>query len=78
MLKELEGYDWEEAFKYAAEPEPLIGEVVSRHGFNREAVVTIFDIVEGDNDGPPWRVWGKLRDGRFFYLEAGCDYTDWG
>jgi hypothetical protein len=85
MLAELEGSDWQEAFAYAGES--------SRYGsanvngvdstrcsispFTREDVVEIYGICEGENDGDPWRVYGKLRDNRYFYLEAGCRYTGW-
>jgi len=65
MLHELDNGDWEEAFKYA-------------NGFDREDVVEIHGFIEGENDGDPWRTYGKLRDGRYFYLEAWCDYTGWG
>jgi hypothetical protein len=35
------------------------------------------EVVIVDHDGAPWRCAGILRDGRAFYLEAGCDYTGW-
>jgi len=46
--------------------------------FTRDDVVEIYGIQEGENDADPWRVYGLLKDGRYFYLEAGCDYTGWG
>ena len=93
MLKELEGYDWEEAFKYATHktfgysdyplPLPAVPEFVADHGidltpFTREDVVEIVRQVEGENDAADWELFGRLKDGRWFYLMAGCDYTGWG
>lgn len=87
MLKELEGYDWQEAFCYAGDPQGSYGlpdvrrahptSSVSLDGFGREDVVKITALDEGENDGPEWVCLGKLRDGRWFYLSAGCDYTGW-
>lgn len=56
--------DWQEAFHYA-------------EGFAIDDVAEVRNAVEGENDGDEWIVWGKLKDGRWFYLKAGCDYTGW-
>lgn len=96
MLKELDSYDWKEAFGYAGEPgteacrvsrgetgpvpkgmSTLPGATVSTAPFTREDVVIILCMSEGENDGPPWVIAGALRDGRWFHLSAGCDYTGW-
>ena len=45
--------------------------------FTREDVVEISGISEGENDGRDWVIYGKLKDGRWFLLVAGCDYTGW-
>lgn len=45
--------------------------------FTREDVTTILAMDEGEHDGPPWIIAGQLKDGRWFFLEAGCDYTGW-
>jgi hypothetical protein len=89
MLKELEGYDWGCAFEYAGGPAEYgsygsadlrranpVGNV-SLDPFGREDVVKIAGIVEGMNDEAPWECLGKLKDGRWFFLSAGCDYTGW-
>lgn len=90
MLQELEGYDWACAFEYAggagtgsysygsadirrADPQGS----VKLDPFDREDVVKIVGIVEGENDAYPWEVFGRLKDGRWFFLSAGCDYTGW-
>lgn len=46
--------------------------------FGREDVVRIIGTVEGEPDTKDWEIAGQLRDGRWFYLSAGCDYTGWG
>lgn len=91
MLKALEDPDWREAFGYAGEPDTcatsyqhgvdiraaLPTSTVSLAPFTREDVADIVAMSEGENDGPPWVIYGRLHDGRWFYLEAGCDYTGW-
>ncbi len=89
ILPAISDYDWKEAFAYAG-PEPdtcnngspdvrptLPGSPVPLTHFTRIDVVKIIAQSEGEGDGPPWVIYGKLRDGRWFYLEAGCDYTGW-
>lgn len=56
-------YNWQEAFSFA--------------DFELSDVATILRDEEGQNDGDPWRAVGVLKDGRFFYLSAWCDYTGW-
>ena len=76
MLKELEGYDWEQAFLYAS-GDPVVGAECAQGSFNREDVAELIGIVEGENDGDNWVCAGRLNDGRWFCLSAGCDYTGW-
>lgn len=89
MLQELDGYDWTSAFEYA-DPSAEAGGYgtpdirraaplgdVKLDPFSREDVVKIVAIDEGENDGSPWVVVGRLRDRRWFFLSAGCDYTGW-
>lgn len=64
ILSELQGYDWKEAFTYA-------------HGYSISDVEEIIAMAEGENDGADWIIFGKLKDGRWFTLSAGCDYTGW-
>ena len=58
-------YDWKEVFNYA-------------NGYTREDVAYIVARYDGYNDGDNWEMVGALKDGRWFYLTAGCDYTGWG
>lgn len=57
-------YDWQEAFKYA-------------EGFGLDDVAKVTAHRNGENDEQNWLMYGELRDGRHFYLSAGCDYTGW-
>ncbi len=33
---------------------------------------------EGENDGDEWAALALLSDGRWGFVQAGCDYTGWG
>ena len=88
MLKALDDWDWHQAFGYAGEggadansagstPSPVKGYDGPNSGFSRADVDHLILLREGENDGPEWLAAGQLRDGRWFYLEAGCDYTGW-
>lgn len=86
MLAVLNDPDWGEAFGYAGEGarsgsgEPMRVEgatAVSVDRFTREDVEEVIGITVGENDGEPWEVAGRLRDGRWFFLTAWCDYTGW-
>ncbi len=79
MLQALDDYDWREAFAYA-DPEWVIG--TANYGqkgatFDREDVVELGGVSCGENDGAEWIAFGRLKDGRWFFLSAGCDYTGW-
>jgi hypothetical protein len=89
--KELEGSDWMYAFAYAGEPnqgrcdgtlsikraDPR-DRSTSLTPFSRWDVAEVLGLSEGENDGKNWLVYGRLLDGRYFFLSAGCDYTGWG
>jgi hypothetical protein len=92
MLEKLNDYNWQEAFGYAGEggtcaPYQLDNGLDIRGAlptkqynlapFTREDVTEICAMREGEHDGDEWIIYGKLKDGRWFYLEAGCDYTGW-
>lgn len=85
MLKELDDYDWAEVFGEGSggnctainpQPAPPMSKV-STVTFGREDVVEIFQMEVGENDGPDWIIYGRLKDGRFFCARGGCDYTGW-
>jgi hypothetical protein len=91
MLERLKDYDWECAFQCAGElpteedeqynqadvREEMLGSGVSLAPFCREDVTELYGIDDGENDGEDWICCGRLKDGRFFFLSAGCDYTGW-
>lgn len=56
-------YDWQEAFKYADWTFDDVAEVLASD--------------DGQNDGDSWICVVRLKDGRFGFLSAGCDYTGW-
>jgi hypothetical protein len=77
MIKELDTYDWEQAFEYGSNPEAVPGDKVSVEPILRENITKLIGIEEGEPDEAPWCIAGKLNDGRWFYLTAGCDYSGW-
>jgi len=79
MLKELNTYDWEEAFKYANPPELIpCDNKTPNNNFDIEDVTEILAAIEGEGDGDSWVIIVKLKDNRYAVLEAWCDYTGWG
>jgi hypothetical protein len=40
-------------------------------------VIAVLHMREGDNDGPDWQLCALLSDGRWLWVQAGCDYTGW-
>lgn len=71
----LDDYDWKEAFSFARNIRTATG--CSADTFDITDVVDIVASSEGENDGESWMMAGKLSDGRFFFLDAWCDYTGW-
>ena len=65
LVKEYkQDYYWREAFQFA-------------DGFSIDDIETVFVDDEGHNDGEPWLSYGRLKDGRCYFLSAWCDYTGW-
>lgn len=85
MLDILNDSSWGQAFGFAGEtghenyekPMKAEGARCTNEPFTREDVKKILHIREGERDGDHWLMIGKLKDKRFFYLSAGCDYTGW-
>jgi hypothetical protein len=91
--EQITGYAWANAFHVAGPPDdsedtygcyndPDLravppGADVSLAPFLRADVKRIAATAEGENDGPDWLCVGRLKDGRWFKLAAGCDYTGW-
>ena len=82
-------YDWKEVFGYAGGPDAdsnsrgsipeaaPIGTNVDTTPFGLDDVAEIYGHSDGENDEKDWIVYGRLNDGRFFSIIAGCDYTGW-
>ncbi len=64
-----------EAFVYANTIRTATG--CAKDGFTLADVSEVIAAEPGENDGPSWLMAGRLKDGRFFFLDAGCDYTGW-
>jgi len=77
-----QGYDWGNVFAYGGAP-VWVGELPPTEkvaGFNLDDVACIdkAEAVESENEGNSWLAFGLLKDGRWFFITAGCDYTGWG
>ncbi len=68
-------YDWKEAFEFGGNIRTATN--CDPHPFNYNDLSLVLHADEGMNDGPSWIMVGQLKDGRFFFLEAWCDYTGW-
>jgi len=73
----LESYDWESAFHEGNPPTAAVNFGGSIERFSREDVAEICHSEDGENDGPEWVMVCRLNDGRWVFLEAGCDCTGW-
>ncbi len=80
--------DWKCAFEYFGEQNtrnygtPDVRAVPSHpetptDTFTRSDVAEVLAIADGENGDADWIGVFRLRDGRFAYVEAGCDHTGW-
>jgi len=87
----IDGYNWGEAFNYARDVRRevrYVQDVRSEHLVEvlvrREDVAEVLGAEDGRfrparaNDEGAWIGLFKLRDGRYMFLTAWCDYTGWG
>ena len=58
-------YDLYSCLKYHPQP------------FTLDEIKKVLAVHEGENDGDDWRWVLSLKDGRFAFLQGGCDYTGW-
>ena len=86
MLAELddEWGAWKYAFEYVeqdgareVQPNGITSGPNKNLAFSRENVVHVVAMEEGDNEGPTWIGVFKLDNGRYAFIEGGCDYTGW-
>lgn len=85
----IRGYDWECAFQCCGPSEEdsgcynapkvsaALGEECDATPFGRADVARVIATSDGENDEANWIGLFKLRDGRYAFLSAGCDYTGW-
>jgi len=76
-------YGFEQAFEVAARDDKgnanrAIGSTCSNAPFTPADVKFTINYVEGKNDEAHWLWVGLLIDGRWAFVDAGCDYTGWG
>jgi hypothetical protein len=45
--------------------------------FTVDDIERVLAVWEGENDGDDWRWVLLLKDGRYAFLQGGCDYTGW-
>jgi len=87
-MSELQGSDWEQVFGYADGtamladgPSVSTTEVIEQDTptdpFSIGDVIEIYGQDEGEHDEQNWVAAGLLKDGRHFFISAGCDYTGW-
>lgn len=48
-----------------------------QEGYTVDDIAEVLAVWEGQNDGDFWRWILRLNDGRFVFLDGGCDYTGW-
>lgn len=46
-------------------------------GITPDTIAAVLAVWEGENDGDDWRWVIRLNDGRFAFIQGGCDYTGW-
>lgn len=78
MLDRISDYNWKEAFCLAQPPKPVDGYNGSVDLFAREDVEHVVAAEDGENEGDSWEGVFRLKDGRFVFVSAWCDYTGWG
>jgi hypothetical protein len=74
--KFLDDYAWQEASKFLSPASnPLTREVVM--GLSAADVAEVLALGDGENEERSWLAILRMKDGRFVYLTAWCDYTGW-
>lgn len=76
----LPGRSWDSAIECATGrigPAIPNDKSVSLNGFTMDDIESVIASREGENDELSWLAAFGLKDGRFVYIEAWCDYTGW-
>lgn len=71
-------YDNEESYK-AREMDYDLGACLeyNAQSFSDSDIKEVLAVWEGEHDGDDWRWILALNDGRYVFLQGGCDYTGW-
>lgn len=85
MDPRLDNYNWSEVFGEGSGgnctpivPQPAPPSFAGHlDTFGRNHVAEIIQMQDGVHDELDWIIYGKLHDGRYFAVRAGCDYTGW-
>lgn len=48
-----------------------------QNGFTVNDIEKVLAVFEGENDERDWRWVFQLKNGKFIFLQGGCDYTGW-
>jgi hypothetical protein len=51
--------------------------IYNPQGFGIDDIKSVLAVWEGENDGDDWRWVLLMKDGRYIFLQGGCDYTGW-
>lgn len=70
-------YNWRCCFDEAARDIRACHLFTGSLDFSNKDIEKIVRSEAGENDGPNWIAVGKMKDGRWFFATAGCDYTGW-
>ena len=77
--------DWREVFAFSgsggknpANVQVVLGANCSDNHFTQKDIKSVFAYEEGKKNCDAWLICGQLLDGRYFFIEAWCDYTGWG
>ena len=70
--------DWKEALAVCQPPEPIAGDSCPLDRFTLEDVEDVLASQDGQNDGDHWLALFRLKDSRYAFITAWCDYTGWG
>lgn len=64
-------YNWENVFNYA----PLKNQ---EETYLTSDIALVVSAIDGENDEENWVGVFLMKDGKFLYITAWCDYTGWG
>jgi hypothetical protein len=80
LPEQIRGYDWAAVFNYcgAGHVSAALGSHAGVDPFDRADVTDVIAASDGENDGDGWILVARLRDARFAFVSAWCDYTGWG